>query len=85
MFPSERQEGNGSKKLQQEAYRASLERQVEQKSRRMVEEERKLNTHPFGPNYEQPKPSFWQTSKRARPNCESYYELNNHTHCFMNY
>ncbi|XP_035703918.1 uncharacterized protein LOC118434443 [Folsomia candida] len=65
----ERQEGNGSKKLQQEAYRASLERQVEQKSRRMVEEERKLNTHPFGPNYEQPKPSFWQTSKRARPNC----------------
>ncbi len=65
MFPSER---NGNKKLQQDAYRASLERQVEQKSKRIAEEERKFNSHPFGPSYEQPKPTFWQSSMRTGSN-----------------
>lgn len=73
MFPSENVR-NGNKRQQQDAYRASLERQVEQKSRMRAEEERRFNAHPFGPNYEQPNP-FWQSSTRTNRELGKYYNI----------
>lgn len=67
MFPSEKQL-TGAKRLKQEVYRASLERQVEQKNRRIAEEVRESNAHPLGSGYTQAKPTFWQASTQVRAN-----------------
>jgi hypothetical protein len=69
MFPSERQL-SGAKRMKQNVYRAELERQVEEKNRRRMDEELQLNSHPLGKSYEQPNPTFWQSSMKARANCK---------------